>query len=143
MAAFGLAARRLNGLFRIRSLASSFQMNSIPLRCSSSSGAGPLEDKAKEEDCPILRFQEVMRSAEENRMQSLRDASKNRFKDNVDERNHHYNRGLQGLDGPNALGIHLPYEAHQRYKRGSRGTWGLSKRGATRLKYGLKKLADP
>lgn len=29
----------------------------------------------------------------------------------MNERNHHYNRSLQGLEGPNALGVHLSYPA--------------------------------
>eukprot|EP00435_Cladocopium_sp_Y103_P046061 s1999_g13.t1 len=43
----------------------------------------------------------------------------------MNERNHHYNRSLQGLEGPNALGVHLSYAARIKFLRGGRGKWGL------------------
>eukprot|EP00931_Biecheleriopsis_adriatica_P011536 TRINITY_DN112608_c0_g1_i1.p1 TRINITY_DN112608_c0_g1~~TRINITY_DN112608_c0_g1_i1.p1 ORF type:complete len:131 (-),score=18.80 TRINITY_DN112608_c0_g1_i1:56-421(-) len=92
--------------------------------------------------CSASGFLDVMRLAEESRLKTAKAAFVERRQASVEERNHHYNRGLRGLDGPNALGVHLPYEAHVKYRRGSRGTWGFSRRGAGRLRYGLKKLAD-
>ncbi|CAE8697236.1 unnamed protein product, partial [Polarella glacialis] len=85
-------------------------------------------------------FLEALRVSEEARVMGLQLKSKDQHEANVQTRNHHYNRGLQGHDGPNIHGVHLPYEAHVKYKRGSRGTWGSSRRSAGRLKYGLKLL---
>eukprot|EP00440_Ansanella_granifera_P059313 gb/GFBE01064293.1/.p1 GENE.gb/GFBE01064293.1/~~gb/GFBE01064293.1/.p1 ORF type:complete len:125 (+),score=17.39 gb/GFBE01064293.1/:1-375(+) len=87
-------------------------------------------------------FLEVLRLSEAARLETAKETSVKQRQAMVQEKNHHYNRGLRGLDGPNIHGVHLPYDAHVRYKRGARGTWGLSRRSAGRLKYGLKKLAD-
>ena len=57
--------------------------------------------------------------------------------------NHHYNRSLQGLEGPNALGVHLTYLAHQKFRRGARGSWGLARRSVGRLKHLIDHAASP
>eukprot|EP00434_Breviolum_minutum_P014022 symbB.v1.2.012366.t1/scaffold839.1/size158637/5 len=52
----------------------------------------------------------------------------------IAERNHHYNRSLNGLEGPNALGVHLSYAARTKFRRGTHGKWGLSRRSIGRFR---------
>ncbi|CAE7524602.1 unnamed protein product [Symbiodinium natans] len=61
----------------------------------------------------------------------------------VADRNHHYNRSLRGLEGPNALGVHLTYMARQKFRRGTRGKWGLARRSVGRLRHLLDMAASP
>eukprot|EP00441_Pelagodinium_beii_P034364 CAMPEP_0197630604 /NCGR_PEP_ID=MMETSP1338-20131121/8031_1 /TAXON_ID=43686 ORGANISM="Pelagodinium beii, Strain RCC1491" /NCGR_SAMPLE_ID=MMETSP1338 /ASSEMBLY_ACC=CAM_ASM_000754 /LENGTH=140 /DNA_ID=CAMNT_0043201859 /DNA_START=20 /DNA_END=442 /DNA_ORIENTATION=- len=100
------------------------------------------QQKVEEEKSPAAIFSEVLRNDEFQRLADAKTNSLESRKASVQQKNHHYNRGLKGLDGPNIHGVHLPYEARVKYLRGSRGKWGSSRRGAGRLKYGLSKLAD-
>ena len=90
----------------------------------------------------------ALASEEDRRLQD----AKKRFMDQwrgdhaanrVAEANHHYNRALQGLEAPNALGVHLTYLAHQKFRRGARGSWGLARRSVGRLTHLLDRVASP
>ncbi|CAL1159592.1 unnamed protein product [Cladocopium goreaui] len=61
----------------------------------------------------------------------------------MNERNHHYNRSLQGLEGPNALGVHLSYPARIKFLRGGRGKWGLSRRSIGRFRDPRNTVTSP
>merc|ERR1712217_617656 len=73
-------------------------------------------------------FAEVCRHDETLRVTALKAQSKVDNEHRIVEGNHHVNRTLQGLKGPNHYGIHLPHAARKKYNRGARGSWGLLQR---------------
>ncbi|CAJ1366910.1 unnamed protein product [Effrenium voratum] len=91
-------------------------------------------------------YLDVLSRAESRRVQSAKQRMELQWQGEqslVAEGNHHFNRGMKFLEGPNALGVHLTYMGRVKYCRGARGTWGLSRRSVGRLRYALQVVTDP
>eukprot|EP00397_Hematodinium_sp_SG-2012_P070409 GEMP01128818.1.p1 GENE.GEMP01128818.1~~GEMP01128818.1.p1 ORF type:complete len:113 (+),score=17.95 GEMP01128818.1:159-497(+) len=56
-----------------------------------------------------------------------------RKKRDYEDKNHHVNRFMTGLPGPNHYGVQLT--SRRKYNRGARGTWGTLRRSITRMAF--------
>mmetsp|Transcript_79427 Transcript_79427/g.174198 ORF Transcript_79427/g.174198 Transcript_79427/m.174198 type:complete len:100 (+) Transcript_79427:509-808(+) len=78
-------------------------------------------------------YLDMLKISEDRRLSSVKAESVSAKFKNWEHFNHLYNRNIDGGMGPNYYGVHLPYEAHQKYNRGARGRWGFRKRSVGRV----------
>mmetsp|Transcript_180315 Transcript_180315/g.572352 ORF Transcript_180315/g.572352 Transcript_180315/m.572352 type:complete len:174 (-) Transcript_180315:105-626(-) len=130
-AASGVALRRAASSAEASTSASSFSATPGGGSSSTAFAAGAVPPAEE-------LFLQVLRAAEENRLDTFRERCKAQKVATYHDRNHHYNRNILGQPGPNHYGIHLPYEAHVKYRRGCRGSWGSLRRSIGRVGWLVK-----